>query len=69
MAAAVNTRAPSTKICLTNEMDLWLVNEGSSEAEIDAGEIMGFNIGSFKEIALSAMAIHLICKHVFTCAK
>ena len=56
MATAVYPRLPAVKICLTNSYDLWLVNEGETNAEIQAGELIGFNIGSFKEIALGATA-------------
>ena len=56
MATAVYPRLPAVKICLANSYDLWLVKEGETNAEIQAGELIGFNIGSFKEIALGATA-------------
>ena len=47
MATAVYPRLPAVKICLANSYDLWLVKEGETNAEIQAGELIGFNIGSF----------------------
>ena len=53
MATAAYPRLPAV---LTNSYDLWLVNEGETNAEIQAGELIGFNVGSFKEFALGAAA-------------
>ena len=58
-------RGPSIKLCINAELELWMVNEADTDAEVEAGELLGFNVGNFKEIALSAMAacsvVQLIC--------
>ena len=58
MATAVYPRLTAVKICLTNSYDLWLVNEGETNAEIQAGELIGFNVGSFKALGATAGSCH-----------
>ena len=55
MATAAYPRLPAV---LTNSYDLWLVNEGETNAEIQAGELIGFNVGSFKALGATAGSCH-----------
>ena len=66
---AVYPRGPSIKIYINGELDLWLVNEADTDAEVEAGELLGFNVGNFKEIALGAMAACKVVqlRHVASC--
>lgn len=41
---------------MTNDLDIWLVNDSDTMIEVKAGELMGFNVGGFKEIALGNVA-------------
>lgn len=71
-AAAQYPRSPAIKICVTDTMDMWLVNDTDTMAELKAGELVGFNVGSFKEIALGTVAgktlMTLMC-HLNVCGE
>ena len=54
-AAAPHPKAPGVMIYLTSAWETWLVNEGETELELPSGEVFGFGIGAFKEVALSTM--------------
>lgn len=59
-AAAPHPKAPNVMIYLTSSWETWLVNEGETQVELTSGEVYGFGIGTFKEVALSTMDQWLI---------
>ena len=38
----------------TSSGGLWLVNRGTNDVELGAGEMFGFNVGTFTEVAAGA---------------
>ena len=53
---AAYPRGPSNKVYINVELEIWMVNDAGTDAEVEAGELLGFNVGNFKEIALGATA-------------
>ena len=49
-ASASMAREPQCCVCLTTMGNVWLVNRTASALDITAGELFGFNVGSYVEI-------------------
>lgn len=49
-ASASLAREPQCCVCLTTMGNVWLVNRTASPLNIVAGELFGFNTGSYVEI-------------------
>ena len=49
-AAAVVAREPQVKVVVTTTGSLWLVNQSEEKVTVHAGELFGFNVGSYAEI-------------------
>lgn len=40
------------KVCITTTHQLWILNMGTDDMHLKGAELMGFNVGSFKDSAL-----------------
>lgn len=50
-ASANLLREPKLEICASTTGALWLINKGTENITLDAGELFGFNVGSFVEVS------------------
>ena len=50
-ASANLLREPKLEICVTTTGALWLINSGTENIPLVAGELFGFNVGSWVEVA------------------
>ena len=46
------TKIPAVSVCVSADNHVYLLNGGSDEVVLEAGELFGFNLGSWKELAL-----------------
>lgn len=56
-AKASLAREPGVQIMFTSMGSIWLVNKGTSKVELSAGELFGFNVGSFLEVQAGLLSI------------
>ena len=49
------SRNQNVRICVTGADEIWLCNSADNEIVLDAGELCGFNVGSYKEKSVGPM--------------
>jgi hypothetical protein len=49
-ACAVLAREPQLRVCVTTLGNRWILNKGDAAVTLSAGELFGFNLGSYVEI-------------------
>ena len=66
-AMAPYGKNPSVLVYISNDQHIWLVNSGDAEVQLEAGELFGFNIGTWKEVAYRSLADVRIRSKPSTC--
>ena len=47
-------KAPELELTITEDAKMWLVNRTSNHKTLDAGELCGFNVGTFEDVVTGA---------------
>ncbi|CAL1130517.1 unnamed protein product [Cladocopium goreaui] len=55
-ACAVLAREPQLRVCFTTLGNMWILNKGDAAVTLSAGELFGFNLGSYVEIPTATAA-------------
>lgn len=50
-ASATLSREPAVTLVLTSSGSVWLLNKQTTAIDLTAGELCGFNVGSYQEVA------------------